>query len=103
MTTFKRLVVLALIATASAASVVRLTAQQPPARQSPADWDRLHQMGVAHKSAFDLYATLKKAAGGGRVNPPFAQLPDWSGLWTASGGGSFFGAGPGGVMPKMTP
>ena len=29
--------------------------------------------GVAHKTASDLYATLKKAAGGGKVNPAFAR------------------------------
>jgi hypothetical protein len=46
---------------------------------------------------------LKDAAHGGRVSPPFAQLPDWSGLWTSTTGGSFFGAGPGGVSPKLTP
>jgi len=98
MTTVRRFVVLALIATASATALA-----QQQERQSPADWERMHQMGLAHKSASDLYAALKKAAGGGRVNPPFAQLPDWSGLWTTAGGGSFFGAGPGGVMPKVTP
>jgi len=103
MTSLKRLVVLTLIAAASATAVVSVAAQQQQQRQSSADWERLHQMGVAHKTASDLYATLKKAAGGGKVSPPFAQLPDWSGLWTTAGGGTFFSAGPGGVMPKLTP
>jgi len=76
---------------------------QEQAQPSPADWQRLHQMGVANRSAWDLYQSLKKAAGGGRVSPPFAQLPDWSGLWTSGGGGSLFGRAPGGAMPKLTP
>jgi len=76
---------------------------QEQAQPSPADWQRLHQMGVANKSAWDLYQSLKKAAGGGRVSPPFAQLPDWSGLWTSGGGGSLFGRAPGGAMPKLAP
>ena len=46
---------------------------------------------------------LKQAARGGQVNPPYTQLPDWSGLWTQGGGGSFFGTAPGGAMPKLTP
>jgi hypothetical protein len=95
----KKLVVLALIAAAAATAA----AQQPQPRQTPADWERMHQMGLKYKSAWDLYTALKTAAGGGKVNPAFAQLPDWSGLWTTAGGGTFFGAGPGGVMPKMTP
>ena len=33
----------------------------------------------------------------------FDRLPDWSGLWTAAGGGSFFNRGPEGVSPKLTP
>ena len=46
---------------------------------------------------------LMAEAKGGKVTPPFAQLPDWSGLWTAAGGGNFFAPGPGGVMPTLTP
>lgn len=76
---------------------------QAPTQPSPADWQQRHQMGVAHKTAWDLYQTLKKNAGGGRVSPPYAQLPDWSGLWTSGGGGSLFGRAPGGMMPKLTP
>jgi len=76
---------------------------QEPAQPSPADWQRMHQMGLAHKTAWDLYQTLKKTARGGQTSPPFAQLPDWSGLWTSGGGGSLFGRAPGGVMPKLTP
>ena len=100
MTIVRRFVVLALVAAASAAAAAQQAQQQP--RQSPADWARMHQMGLTHKSASDLYATLKKTAGGGKVNPPYAQLPDWSGLWTTAGGGAFFGAAPGGAMPKVT-
>ena len=104
MTAVKRFVVFALVSAAIAATAVGVAAQAQPRLppQPAADWERLHQMGVTHKSAWDLYTTLKKAAGGGKVNPPFAQLPDWSGLWTSAGGGSFFGAAPGGAMPQLT-
>jgi len=100
MTAVKRFAVFALVAAASAA-----LAQQPQQqRQSPAEWERLHQMGLKYRSASDLYMALKSAAGGGKVSPPYAQLPDWSGLWIASGGGSFTGPAPGGsIPPKLTP
>ena len=80
-----------------------LAAQESAPQQSAADWQKRYQMGLAHKTAGGLYASLKKAAGGGRVSPPYAQLPDWSGLWTSGGGGSLFGRAPGGAMPKLTP
>lgn len=76
---------------------------QEQAQPSPAEWQRMHQMGLSHKTAWDLYQSLKQAARGGQVSPPFAQLPDWTGLWTSGGGGSLFGRAPGGVMPKLTP
>lgn len=101
MTGIRRFVVLALIAAATASATV--LAQQPQQRQSPADWERMHQTGLKYTGASDLYAALKTAAGGGKVSPPFAQLPDWSGLWTTAGGGTFFGAAPNGARPKVTP
>lgn len=73
------------------------------AQQSAADWQQKHQLGIKHRTASDLYQALKTAARSGRQNPPFTQLPDWSGLWTVAGGGTFFAAGPGGVAPKLTP
>lgn len=90
------LAVLALLATASA----RLIAQG--SEQSPAEFKRMLDMGVTHKTASDLYAALKTAAGGGKP-APYSQLPDWSGLWTAGSGGSFFDPGPGGIAPRLTP
>jgi hypothetical protein len=90
----------ALLAIAALASPVAIAQQE---RQSPAEWRRMYELGLKHRTASDLYAALKKAAGGGQQSPPFDRLPDWSGLWTASGGGTFFGAGSGGVMPKLTP
>jgi len=70
--------------------------------QSAAEWQQKYTLGLAHRTARDLYVALKSAAKGGRFNPPFSQLPDWSGLWTASGGGSFFAAGTAGVAPTLT-
>jgi len=71
--------------------------------QPQSDWQRMFEMGLKYKTASDLYTALKTVAHGGQQSPPFAQLPDWSGLWMASGGGSFFGRGPTGVSPKLTP
>ncbi|OLD57314.1 MAG: hypothetical protein AUI54_03210 [Acidobacteria bacterium 13_1_40CM_2_56_5] len=71
--------------------------------QAQTEWQRMFDMGPKYGTALELYAALKSAAHGGLQSPPFARLPDWSGLWTASGGGSFFGLGPTGVSPKLTP
>ena len=97
MTRIKRVTVLAFVAIASATAA----AQQP--RQSPAEWRRMSEMGLKHRTALDLYTALKVAAGGGKQSPSFTQLPDWSGLWIVAGGGAFFGPGAGGVGPKLTP
>jgi hypothetical protein len=93
-----RLAALAAVIVAAAA----VAAQDRP-QQSPGDWQRKHALGLKHSAAWDLYQALKMGAGGGQVNPPFSQLPDWSGLWTAAGGGTFFGPGATGVSPKLTP
>ncbi len=97
MTWIQRCVVLAIVAIGGSATV----AQQ--AQQPQAEWRRLSALGLQHRTAWDLYSALKQAAGGGRQSPSFDRLPDWTGLWTSSGGGSFFGPGLGGVSPKLTP
>jgi hypothetical protein len=97
MTPIRRLAVLAFVAMASPMAV----AQQPPPSQS--EWQRMSALGLQHRTAWDLYSALKQAAAGGPQSPPFDRLPDWSGLWTSAGGGSFFDRGPGGTSPKLTP
>jgi len=92
-----RFALLALVAVALA-TVVAQRQTQPPA-----EFQRMLQMGRTHRTAQDLYAALKAAARGGQQSPPFSQLPDWSGLWRASGGPSLFDPGPGGSLPKLTP
>jgi hypothetical protein len=73
-------------------------------RQAPEEFRRLLAMGAKYTTGADFYAALKTAAGvKGRQMPAFGQLPDWSGLWTAAGGGNFFSPGPGRVAPKLTP
>src|SRR5436853_2857139 len=91
----KKLPVLLLILAASA-----MVAAQ---NQAQTEWQRLFDLGLKYRTATDLYTALKSAAHGGQQSTPFAQLPNWSGLWTTSGGGSFFGRGPTGVSPKLTP
>jgi hypothetical protein len=44
---------------------------------------------TTYKTSDEHYAALKRQAGGGKVNVPHAQLPDWSGIWTAANGVSF--------------
>jgi hypothetical protein len=74
-----------------------------PNPQVQAEFQRNLAFGVKHRTAWDLYMALKAAAaGGGRVNVPYNQLPDWSGLWRAGGGGGFVNAVPGGPAPKLT-
>ena len=58
-----RKAVIALVAIASTS----LLAQG--ARQSPAEFQRMLQMGLAHRTASELYSALKNAAGGGRQSP----------------------------------
>ena len=99
MTRLTRLAVLSLFAAALAT-----TAFAQANRQTPDEVNRMLAMGVKYRTASEFYAALKMAApGAGRQMPTFAQLPDWSGLWIAGGGGNFFSAGPGGVAPKLTP
>jgi hypothetical protein len=97
----KQLTAVLALATITSSSVAAQAQRQT--QPSPADWQRMHAMGLKHRTAWDLYQSLKQAARGGQVSPPFSQLPDWSGLWTVGGGGSLFGAAPGGVTPKVTP
>src|SRR5712691_8692380 len=53
--------------------------QAPP--QSAAEWQRKHDMALKYKSLADFYNAMKKEA----ASKPRAQLPDWSGIWTADG------------------
>jgi hypothetical protein len=98
MTRITRFVVIAFVASLSPT----LLAQGPPAapQQSAADWQRKYELGLKHRTAWDLYLALKQAARGGQ--PP-ARMPDWSGIWTNGGGGSRTAAGPAGIAPKLTP
>src|SRR5262245_55229160 len=90
--------VAALVASAS----VGLGAQDRP-QQTPAEWRQKHDFGLKYRAAWDLYQAVKTAARGGKQNPTFNELPDWSGLWTQGGGGSFVAPGPAGVGPTLTP
>jgi hypothetical protein len=63
-------------------------------------------MGLRHATAWDLYQTLREQAGGG-APLTWADIPDWTGLWTwdTSGGFKFDPATPAGVATtaKLTP
>src|SRR5262245_42596920 len=89
------------VAALVAITSVGLKAQDRP-QQSPAEWRQKHDLGLKHRTASDLYHALKTGARGGKQNPPFSELPDWSGLWTQAGGGSFVAPGPAGIGPTLT-
>ena len=91
------------LATLAAVVIAAAATPQPPQAQPAADWQRKHAMGLKQRTAWDLYLNLKETARGGQQSPPFTQLPDWTGLWTAAGGSDFFSPGPGGTAPKLTP
>jgi hypothetical protein len=97
MTSFKKFSVPMVLALVSA------TVFAQNVSQSPAEFRRMLDMGSKHHGAEEFYQALKTEAHGGKQSPPFDQLPDWSGLWTIAGGGSFFDPGPGGIMPKLKP
>lgn len=85
------------------ASVTTGSAQTDPPAQTAAAWRAQYALGTQHKTARALFDALRARAGGGATTPPFARLPDWSGLWTQAGGGQMFAPGPGGVGPRLTP
>ncbi len=95
-----RLAVLAFATFASPVLVAQTQPQPPP--QSQTEWQRKHELGLKHRTAWDLYVSLK-AASGRQQSAARVQLPDWSGVWTGSGGGGPTAAGPGGIEPKLTP
>ena len=66
-------------ATAFLVSTVR--AQDPAVAK-----ERMVALGKQHKAAADLYAALKKQAGGGR-RLSYTSLPDWTGVYTRARGG----------------
>ena len=101
MTRFVRLALSGLLTLATATTAF---AQGGRPTQTADEFRRMLAMSTKYHTATEFYAALKAAApGGGRQMPAFNQLPDWSGLWMAAGGGNFFSPGPGGVAPKLTP
>src|SRR5690606_1083473 len=67
---------------AAAASLVGTVRAQDPA----ATKERMIALGKQHKTAADLYAALRKQAGGGR-RLSYTNLPDWTGVYTRARGG----------------
>ena len=55
-----------------AAPIVGAQGQGQP-QLAPAEWQRMHDMGLKHKTAWDLFQALKQAARGGQVSPPYAS------------------------------
>ena len=98
-----------LIAQSAPPSAQRERAAAAP-KQSPAEWQRKHDMALQYKNLAEFYAAMKKEA----ASKPQAPLPDWSGIWTADSldsfqnclGGSqcYFRPAPGTTVgPKLTP
>ena len=67
---------------AATAFLVSAARAQDPATTK----ERMIALGKEHKTAADLYAALKKQAGGGR-RLSYTNLPDWTGVYTRARGG----------------
>jgi hypothetical protein len=77
--------------TAAVAGVALIAAMAFPgcttrAQDPVATKERMLALGTQHKTAADLYAALKKQAGGG-TRLASASLPDWTGIHTRARGG----------------
>ena len=103
----KRWTALAFLAMASplftSAQTAPPAAPNQPPMQSPAEWQRKHDMALKYPTLESFYLALKKDAASKSKSSAAPALPDWSGLWQAGGGGALFRPGPGGVAPKLTP
>ena len=66
---------------------------------------QMTELGLSHKTAWDLYQELKQQAGGGN-RLAWNSLPDWSGVYTRGRGGLNYDPDqPRGALPpaKLTP
>ena len=62
----------------------------PPETPKPVrrERDAMRQLGLQHKTAWDLYQSLRMNAGGGK-RPASNEVPDWTGLWVWNSGRGF--------------
>lgn len=79
--TLKFVAATAVLLVATGLLVSGLRAQDPAATKA-----RMIELGRQHKTAADLYETLKRNADGGR-RLKWSALPDWSGVYTRARGG----------------
>lgn len=97
-----RLAVIAFVTCASSMLFAQQAPAPPLSPQAQAEWQRKHELGLTHRTASDLYLSLKAAAS--REQPSARpSAPDWSGLWASANSGSLFRAGASGVAPQLTP
>jgi hypothetical protein len=61
---------------ASSACVAPRESAAPPRRERGA----MRELGLRHKTAWDLYQALRQEAGGGK-RLTLSEVPDWAGLW----------------------
>jgi hypothetical protein len=101
----RRLVVLG-FAIAAAIGVTSSEPMRVSAQQSAAEKQKMIQLGLQYKTAWDLYGALKKQANGAKPLT-WQNMPDWSGLWTKtpSEGANFDPDQPRGGLPtaKLKP
>src|SRR6476619_4056031 len=101
----RRLVVLG-FAIAAAIGVTSIEPMRVSAQHSAAEKQKMIQLGLQYKTAWDLYGALKKQATGAKP-PTWQNMPDWSGLWTKtpSEGANFDPDQPRGGLPtaKLKP
>ena len=78
---------------------------QPPLEIDPAERKQaMIELALEHPSAAALYEALRERAGGGQ-RLSWNALPDWSGIWSRSGGIAFEPGVPQEQLPsaKLTP
>ena len=99
MTGLRRLTLVALLGTGVTPAVAQENTQPVE------EWRAMFALGQAHGTAWALYQSLRAEADEPVAPASFEQLPDWSGLWTHTGSAarSFFGPGPDGTGPALTP
>ncbi len=87
------------------AGVIALLISTIDAQETGDTRQRMADLGRQHRTAWDLYQTLKQDANGGR-RLKVTNLPDWSGVYTRARGGITYDPDqPAGGLPtaKLTP
>jgi hypothetical protein len=70
-------------------STITVAEVTPTAANTPAQRQKMSQLGLHYKSAWDFFEALRKQAGGGQ-RITWKDMPDWGGIYTRTKGGTAF-------------